>query len=83
MSNFVPEQTRLDFLEVLSQADHDSRTEGMFIVMVAPTREGFSRDAVLVHGKLPVEPVLGHVVDMTLRALRMHKNASDAQPVHE
>lgn len=72
MSGIVPEQDRLDIAELIAQADNDSRTAGVLIVMVAPTTEGWSRDMLLAHGKLDVQPVPAHVFDITVRALEQH-----------
>lgn len=72
MSGIIPENSRLDLVDALALADNDCRTAGVLIVMVAPTTEGWSRDVVLAHGKLDVQPVLAHVFDITVRALKQH-----------
>lgn len=72
MSGIIPENSRLDLVDALALADNDCRTAGVLIVMVAPTTEGWSRDVVLAHGKLDVQPVLAHVFDITVRALEQH-----------
>lgn len=72
MSGIILENSRLDLADFLSIADNDCRTAGVLIVMVAPTTEGWSRDMVLAHGKLDVQPVLAHIFDITVRALEQH-----------
>lgn len=77
--SLIPEKFRLDVADFLSIADNDSRTAGVLIVMVAPTTEGWSRDMVLAHGQLDVQPALAHVVDITVRALQQHARSQEAR----
>lgn len=74
MSGIVPEQGRLDFAEFIAQADNDSRTTGLFLLLVAPRKDGFAREAVLTVGDLPVEPVLKRVIELSLIKLSAHNN---------
>ena len=69
MSGIIPENSRLDLVDALALADNDCRTKGVLIVMVAPTSEGWSRDA-----------VLAHALDIAARALLQHNaRAPDAR----
>lgn len=74
MSGIVPEQTRLDFAEFIAQADSDSRTTGLFLLLVAPRKDGFVREAVITVGDLPAEPVLKRAIELSLVKLSAHNN---------
>ncbi len=74
MSGIVPEQTRLDFAEFVAQADNDSRTTGLFLLLMAPRRDGFAREAVLTIGDLPVDAIFERVVKQSFAKLTEHNN---------
>lgn len=72
MSGFVPEKDRLDFVETVFQADHDSRTTGVFLLLIAPRSDGQAREAVLTVGALPTEPILDRALRQGIAALQRH-----------
>ena len=71
--NFIPENQRLDFLEMMEQADHDCRTTGLIAVLIAPcANHQFVRESVLTVGELPASPILDRVIRQSLAALQNH-----------
>ncbi len=80
MSGIVPEQARLDFAEFVAQADNDSRTAGLFLLLMAPRRDGFARECVLTVGDLPAEPILKRVIELSLIKLSAHNDRGQESP---
>lgn len=74
MSGFVPEQDRLDFAEDVFQADNDSRTTGVFLLLLAPRNDGYIRETVLTVGELPTEAVMNSVLKQSYLKLVEHNN---------
>lgn len=74
MSKIVSEKERLDFAEFIAQADNDSRTTGIFLLLVAPRKDGYAREAVLTIGDLPVDAIFERVVKQSFAKLMEHNN---------
>lgn len=72
MSGIVPENDRLDFAESVAQADHDSRTTGLFLLLLAPRKDGYIRETVLTVGELPTGAIINRVLKQSYLKLVEH-----------
>lgn len=72
MSGIVSEQDRLDFAESVAQADNDSRTTGVFLLLLAPRKDGYIRETVLTVGELPTGVIMKHLIQQSYAKLTGH-----------
>ena len=72
MSGIVPENDRMDFAEFVAQADNDSRTTGLFLLLLAPRSDGFIRESILTVGQLPTGAIMNHIIEQSYHKLVDH-----------
>ena len=65
----IPESDKHGFQESCFQAEHDARTTGFFLVLIAPRDDGYCRESVLAAGDLPIEPILARLLPLAVRGL--------------